>query len=305
MTQANAGRWRIGGVSAQIPVLGATINSAPRSDQENNLFWLADFALKALAHKTAIFGEGIPHEERPYVHVKAAPLTWAVLPVAAGTSGPVAWMYAKWRDSRAGMTLLGMCGSLENYVNIRPGTRDSVPSAWYPSTPQGLAGIMSAMADGREDEVRLDMTSDGPNLLAVANMTNTLTALPRPHVGGSLYAELLMEEFVFARNIRIAGKDGGERIDTFILGAPLWVRSTAPVPMSSGSLPPDFESALEEDQVRHLAGLQERLMDLRVRLANWIMPPRTYLYADAEIMPFEEIIMRPALSGSDQTDDES
>jgi hypothetical protein len=178
---------------------------------------------------------------------------------------------------------------VENYRELRPDTHNGTTLGWYPSSPSGLASIINAMAEGRESEVRKDMAASEENLADVAHMAVTLTRLPRPHVLASGYAEVLAEVFTFAQNFRASGRTG--KIDTFILGAPLWIRQTVAAPLTTRFIPPEFEAAIEEDRSR---GNPWR--SLRIRLANWIMPRKHFLYAEGDELSETELLSNPVLT---------
>ena len=277
--------WQISGASGAIPGTGLAMSVGRSSDQPDNIYWLGEFARTNL--RTFRLGETPKSGSSRHIYIRTAPLNWAILRVGE-TVGPVAWIYGDWTDRRSGRTVLTLCGSVENYRELRPGTRDCTTLGWYPSCPMGLASVIHAMAEGRENEIRKDMATTEPSLVSVADMAFTLTRLPRPHVLASGYVEVLAEVFTFAQNFR---SPPNEKIDTFILGAPLWICPTVAEPLSTRSLPPDFETAIEEDESYY-----NPWQRFRRCVANWIMPSKKFLYADADELTYPELVSTPALT---------
>jgi hypothetical protein len=114
------------------------------------------------------------------------------------------------------------------------------------------------------------METADQSMASVADMAFTLTQLPRSHVLASGYCEVLAEIFTRIENFRTQAV---EKIDTFLLGAPLWVTPTVATPLSTRSLPADFERAIQEDEIGH-----NWWTKLRMKLANYIMPEKHFLY---------------------------
>ena len=154
---------------------------------------------------------------------------------------------------------------------------------------------MRAMAEGREADVRADMEVADKSMASVADMAFTLTRLPRSHVLASGDCEVLVEIFTHIENFRTQAV---EKIDTFLLGAPLWVTPTVATPLSTRSLPPDFERAIQEDEIGHNWWIK-----LRMKLANYIMPEKHFLYHNNPELTSEQLLSNPALNVQPASDE--
>jgi hypothetical protein len=91
-----------------------------------------------------------------------------------------------------------------------------------------------------------------------------------------------------------------EKIGTFLLGAPLWVTPTVATPLSNRSLPADFKRAIQEDDFFH-----NWWIELRMKLANQIMPEKHFLYHNNPELTSEQLLSNPALNiqpASDERD---
>ena len=113
--------WRIAGISETIPGIGLGLTAEPSADQADNIYWLGELAQRVLP--TFDLGEKPRHQQLWYLHASVAPLSWAILRVGE-TAGPVAWIYGDWHDRRSGRTVIALCGSVENYRELRPGTHE-------------------------------------------------------------------------------------------------------------------------------------------------------------------------------------
>lgn len=217
-----------------------TVDADPVEPQPDNVYWLAEYAHDALE---PIVGSLATAAVGGYLRAEL-PLTLAWLPVG-GISDPVAWMYAKYDDEETGYTVVVLCGSIDNYRGFAPGSeKDTKYGGWYPSTAEGMRQIFQAMSQGNESEARINFIPEGYDVEGVANMANTLTELPRSQISGSGYYEVLAEVFLQMNGLRTT--HDWRPIDTLILGAPLWVRSTAARPFRvTQSLPPEFAHAVE------------------------------------------------------------
>jgi hypothetical protein len=282
--RSSAGPMRVTGLSAGIPGTGISLNVGRNPDQPDNIYWLGDFAARTVPKFTlGMRSQGLVPT---YLHA-VIPLTWTILRVS-DIAKPVAWMYADWNDFRSGRTVIALCGSVTNYRDLRPGTDNGTDLGWYPSNAMGLEAIMRAMADGREADVRADMKTADQSMASVADMAFTLTRLPRSHVLASGYCEVLAEIFTKIENFRTQSV---EKIDTFLLGAPLWVTPTIATPLSTRSLPTDFQRAIQEDEIGH-----HWWTELRIKLANYIMPEKHFLYHDNPQLTSEQLLSNPALN---------
>ena|SRR5215471_4584964 len=291
--RSSLGPMTVTSLSAGIPGTALSASVGRNPDQPDNIYWLGDFAARTVPKFT--LGKRPQGLVPTYLHA-VVPLTWTILRVS-DVAKPVAWMYADWHDFRGGRTVLALCGSVTNYRDLRPDTDNGTDLGWYPSSAMGLEAIMKAMAEGREADVRADMETADKSMASVADMAFTLTRLPRSHVLASGYCEVLAEIFTHIDNFRT---QAAEKIDTFLLGAPLWVTPTVATPLSARSLPPDFERAIQEDEIGH-----NWWTELRMRLANYIMPEKHFLYHNNPELTSEQLLSKPALNiqpASDERD---
>jgi hypothetical protein len=131
--KSSSHKWQVAGLSSTILSTGLGISMERGSDQPDNIYWLGEFAEKVLPK----FELGDQPKGNPpwYLHISTAPLNWTILRVG-GTIGPVAWIYGDWHDPRGGRTVLALCGSVENYRELRPGTQNGTllvgthPAQW-------------------------------------------------------------------------------------------------------------------------------------------------------------------------------
>jgi hypothetical protein len=131
-------------VSLGVPGLNSNVKLKKTSDQPENIYWLAEHALKTVRTETGgVFGE------RTRYLLDELPLTWSSLPILTlGSDDPVAWMYARWGDPTGGDNLVILCGSMDNYVGYVPGKRmDTLGGGWYPSSVHGLEAVLRALRD--------------------------------------------------------------------------------------------------------------------------------------------------------------
>lgn len=284
------GPVRVTGLSAGIPGTGLSASIGRNADQPENIYWLGDLAAKSVP--TFTLGERPQGTGPAYLHA-VIPLTWTILRVS-DIAKPVAWMYADWHDFRGGRIVVALCGSVTNYRDLRPDTDSGTELGWYPSSAMGLEAIMRAMAEGREADVRADMGTADQSMASVADMAFTLTRLPRSHVLASGYCEVLAEIFTHIENFRTQAT---EKVDTFLLGAPLLVTPTVATPLSGRSLPADFERAIQEDEIG-----QNWWMKLRMRLANYIMPEKHFLYHNNPELTSGQLLSTPALNIQSSSD---
>jgi hypothetical protein len=198
----------------------------------DNPYSLAEFALRALKDRIDPLAGARRHR-----YVRAVlPLTWLSLPVLYMPE-PVAWMFANFTDDRAGETFVGLCGSVANYRHRVPAEAPA-PNAvqWYPSSPEGLRAIVEAMVARREQDALRDLTRAAPAIEDVVAMATRLSWGERPsaHTLGSDTVEVLAQVFVAERGVVSRWTD--RRIDTLVLGAPLWVRTaeSKPAPIDLG-----------------------------------------------------------------------
>lgn len=131
------------------------------------------------------------------------------------------------------------------------------------------------------------MSASGQSLVSVTDMAFTLTRLPRSQVLASGYTEVLAEVFTFAQSFRVPEA----KLDTFILGAPLWICPTVALPLSTHTLPPDFQRANEEDESHGKLWWR-----IRTNVANRIMPKKKFLYSEDNELSYRELASRPALT---------
>lgn len=221
--QANAQvRRRLTGgeVSITLPV-GSIKAGGSLGDDQPNVFRLAEFACQALRNRIVPVSAAT---EGKYLQIvfdePDRELRCYRLPVA-GMPTRVAWIYGTYDDPAAGLTLVGLCGSINNYLGAvaeRPSPGTGPQEIWYPSSLAGLRKIFAARA---EDEAVKDLT----NLRHDEQTENPISTALRMTLLGERYIFDQGPREVFAE-ILVAGPASPNEhgYDTVILGAPLWIR---------------------------------------------------------------------------------
>jgi hypothetical protein len=175
------------------------------------------------------------------------PLTLAALPVM-GLKKPVAWMYASYEDHAAGRTFISLCGSINNYIGFAAGDQEAI-IGWYPSSSPGLHAIIESLSNERGGVGEWTRLMSEPGRHEFYNLLSALSELPRGHIVGQAFMEVLAKVFHLEHDVKITfnGPNGVRgHFDTVLVGAPLWVRSATAKPLGQdGTIPLGFERSIE------------------------------------------------------------
>jgi hypothetical protein len=176
------------------------------------------------------------------------PLTLATLPIM-GLRKPVAWMYASYEDPAAGRTFMSFCGSVDNYIGYAAGDKETI-NGWFPSASPGLHAIIESLSNERSGVGDWTRLMSEPGRHEFYNLLSALSELPRGHVVGQAYMEVLAAVFHSEHDVDIKfnGVSGVRgHFDTILVGAPLWVRSGAARPLGNNlQIPAGFEQSIED-----------------------------------------------------------
>ena len=176
------------------------------------------------------------------------PLTLAALPVM-GLEKPVAWMYASYDDHAAGRTFISLCGSVNNYIGFAAGDGEVI-AGWYPSSSPGLHAIIESLSNERGGVGEWTRLMSEPGRREFYYLLSALSELPRGHIVGQGFMEVLAKVFYLEHNVNITSSGlAGVRghFDTVLVGAPLWVRSATARPLGQdGAIPECFKGSIED-----------------------------------------------------------
>jgi hypothetical protein len=115
---------------------------------------------------------------------------------------PVAWMYASYEDPAAGRTFISFCGSVDNYIGYAAGNKETI-NGWYPSASPGLHAIIESLSNERSGVGDWTRLMSEPGRHEFYNLLSALSELPRGHIVGQAYMEVLAAIFHSEHDVKI------------------------------------------------------------------------------------------------------
>lgn len=201
-----------------------TFGLEQRHDPDNP-FWLARQVTNAVRDLT-----GSLSYPGPYVRAEM-PITWSVLPVFGGRYR-VAWLSGI-AEEPEGSVFVALVGSLHNYIGVSYPEMDQALRGWWPSSAEGLRGILKAYSDEEEDPADLAQRPADVDPQELVRTAYTIsTTLGQGYQIGHGDMELLFQILEHVPEANSAGQAA-------YIGTPLWVRTAPPRAFGSHSTPSD------------------------------------------------------------------